>query len=388
MEKNARKTPFVLTIVVTSVLLVMCLTGTILYASLAVNQSKSVPNVGVVGALSATVTSNTITVTNDMDCVLRVAPTASGVTFSSTQWFKQDNGWYYYYRVIKQNDTAKAITLTGATNSNITVELAQAQYVIDTTSTTGKKAGFVVEWSSRDVRAQAEVLGTYTSDGLDITKGDTIEPSTIVMYSGHDTNRRVPSTSTNSSATSQGVFQATKQSSGSYAFDKINLSSVDGAFEAISTANAISLYNNATATVVYTIQVITNEVDFVDKTSTFSNGNWTTYVALTSAPQSFVLASESTATSGYTTYFVSKPVAPGEYVELTKGTDNVLKFTGQTADSIGLYLSVSIIDTMTFYNSYVGKPEKDNYLAWLKSLDSNYSGKTYFNDFKKLISSD
>ncbi len=385
MNKNARRTPFVLIVVVTAVLLAVCLAGTILFASLALNQSKNVPGVGVVGSLSATVANGSITVTSDMDCVLRATPlVSSGVTFNSNQWFLQDNGWYYYYKVIKRDDSSKTISLTGATSSNISVELAQAQYALDTTSSNGKEAGFIVEWSSRDLYATVGTLGTLTTDGVDITNGGTMDANDLIlMYSGHSANRRIPGSSTDTGATSANAsFVATKQSDGSFAFNKVKMPSATS-FDTITSSNAITIYNNSNVTVIYAIQII-NGGSQPAKNSVFSNGNWTTYITLNSAPQTFIKASDSTATSGYNTYFVSAPISPGQYVDLSSGTDSKLYFD-ITDTETSIRMSVSSMDTMTFYNNYLNQPVQDKYLAWLKSLDSNYSGKTYYNDFKKLI---
>lgn len=381
LNKSARSTPFVLSIVVTALLLVICMTGTILFASLSVNQSKTVTGVGVLGTLSATVGTGTITVSNDMDCVLRVAPLASGITFSSSQWYLQDNGWYYYYRVIKQADSAKTVTLTGATAANIMVELAQAQYITDAT-TGAAKAGFITEWASRNLNATSEVLGQYTSDGLNITYGNQAN-SAIVMYSGHDQTRRVPSSSYSTEDTN--CFMATRSGS-YYVFDKINLSS-GSSYETITSSNAITLYNNTDISVVYMIQIIDGGAQ-PNKSSAFSNGNWTTYIDTTpdATSRTFTLASSSTATSGYSTYFVSSVVSPGQYVDLTSGTDNQLYFDSVTDTQIPIRISVTSIDTMTFYNNYLNSPNLDGYLAWLRSLDSNYSGATFYSDFVKIIS--
>ena len=380
MNKSARRTPFVLAIVVTALLFVISMTGTILFAALSVNQSKTVTNVGVVGTLSATISANTIAVNNDMDCVLRVSPLSTGITFASAQWFLQDNGWYYYYKVIGKADTNKTITLTGATTTNIAVELAQAQYLVE--SSTGiTKAGFITEWASRDINSNiSEFLGEYTSDGLQVTYGNQSNAA-IVMYSGHDQTRRIPSSSYTTEEPNR--FKATKTGD-HYVFNKINLTSGTN-FESITDSNAITIYNNTDITVIYMIQVIDGGTQ-PGKNSVFSNGNWTTYLDTTPNASSrfFVKAESSSATDGYSTYFVSRSVAPGEYVDLTNGTDNKLYFSNLPEDT-PIRLSVTSVDTMTFYNSYVDTPTGDKYLAWLKSLDENKSGATFYTDFTKIL---
>jgi len=384
LNKSARRTPFVLAIVVTVLLFVISMTGTILFAALSVNQSKTVTNVGVVGTLSATISANTIAVDNDMDCVLRVAPLSNGITFASAQWFLQDNGWYYYYKVIGKADASKTITLTGATTTNIEVELSQAQYLVDS-STGVVKAGFITEWANRNINSNSsELLGEYTTDGMQITYGNQSNAA-IVVYSGHDQTRRVPSSS--STTEEQNRFKATKTGD-YYVFDKINLTTTGGTnFESITDSNAVTIYNNTDITVIYMIQIIDGGSQ-PNKSSVFSNGNWTTYLDTTpdATSHTFVKAASSSATSGYSTYFVSRAVAPGEFVDLTNGADNKLYFDLDTSPAdTPIRLSVTSIDTLTFYNNYAKTPTEDKYLAWLKSLDTNKSGATFYTDFTKFL---
>ncbi len=365
-------------VIVLTLLLFLCTTGTILYATMSVTKNQTGEQFGVVGTLKAVVSNNTITVTNDMECVMRATPLSSGITFGSN-WVLQDNGWYYYGQVLSKSTSGQAITLTGATTSNLAVELAQAQYLTSKDASgnvTGVKSGFITEWASRDVNSTTNsTLGIYTTDGLKITKSSS--NNTIIMYSGHDEDRRIPSGAYSTDNT-QNRFKATRNSSGYYVFDQINLGS-GTTFETITSTNAVTLYNNSKISVVYMFQVI-NSGHQPTKNSKFSNGNWTTYIDTTPSGSShtFVKAEGSTATD-YSTYFISKVVAPGEYVDVTNGADNLLDFgTALTESETAIRLSVSSIDTMTFYYKYMNTPTSDNYLNWLTKL-----GGSYYSDFVK-----
>lgn len=381
MSSKVSKFPLIISITVTAVLIAVSLTAGILWASLSINRNLQLDNAGQVATLSATVGSGSITVTNDMDCVMRVNPLATGITFSSTYWTLQDNGWYYYYKVIKANDANKTISLAGANANNVLVELMQAQYSLD--SSGAPKGGFILEWASRDMtNSDNEIFGSITSDNLNLGTN----PPVIVMFSGHNESRRVPSSEIGANA----HFWAEGTPGGAYHVSKISLpgasSITDSSVEAINSSNAITIYNNSTVTMVYTIQVI-NGGSEPTKASTFDNGNWTTYIdtAPADTTNKWVLASSSGVTSGYSTYFVSRPVAPGQYVDLTNGSDSQLYF-GVTETSTPLHFSVSGIDTMSFYNNYLGTPNTDKYLSWLSALDANTAGATtYFSDFEKLL---
>ncbi len=378
MNKSAHRTPFVL-VIVAVVLLFIASTASILYATITLTKNQAGSQVAVVGDLKAVVTENTITVTNDMECVMRATPLARGITFGE-DWVLQDSGKYYYGKVLSKSSSGQTITLTGATADNVLVELAQAQYLQKKDSSgnvTGVASGFIVEWASRNVNNNAnDTLGTYTTDKLDILYNDQ-ENNTIVMYSGHDETRRVP----NSAYTEDEIrrFKATKNDGGYYVFDQINLGD-DDTFETIDSSKVITLYNNSKFSVVYMFQVINNGHE-PTKDSVFSNNNWTTYVDTTPSGDSrtFVKASESSVTSGYSTYFVSKIVAPGEYVDVTNGADNKLYFDSSlTEETTTIRLSVSSIDTMTFYYKIMNTPTEDKYLNWLQKL-----GGTYYKDFVK-----
>ena len=384
MSTKSSKMPLTIAIVFTAVLFTVCLSATVLLAAINIARSLDAGTVGGVGELNSTVNSGSISVTNDMDCVMRVLPLASGVTFGASYWVRQDNGWYYYNRIIKADDANKTVALTGATSSNVLVELMQAQYSTDAHG--DPNGGFIVEWASRDMFISgASTLGQYTTDGLNILKKYNTN-STIVMFSGHDEDRRMPP----STGGDENHFQATRVNN-YYVFNKVSITGESVDMEAITSSNAITLYNNSQTRTVFTIQII-NGGHAPNKSSTFSNGNWTTYVDedTSDSTNKWKLASESSATTGYNTYFVSKPVDPGEYVDLTNGSDNQLIFDTELNEATTpLRFTISSIDTMTFYHTYLGNPNSDAYLAWLNALDQNSAGATsYYADFAKLLSAD
>lgn len=373
-KSKAYSVPTVIGIVFVALVVTVSLASSIVFAALSISRSLSLSPVGEVAALNATVSSGSVSVSIEVDCVMRATPLASGVTFGSS-WIAQDNGWYYYNKVIKTTDSTKSFAITGATASNIAVELMQAQYSSDDAGT--PKGGFILEWASRNMNStDTQFLGEYTTDGLQITYGGATN-STIVMYSGHNQARRVPS----SESSSVSHFSATK--SGSYfVVDKVNITDTAGNYDTITSSNAITLYNNSNVHVVYALQVI-NGGHEPTKASVLNNGNWTTYIdtAPTNATNSWVLASSSNASSGYTTYFVSKPVAPGGYVDLTSGSDTNLYFDfDSSVTSTELHFSVTSLDTMSFYNNVLGTPTTDKYLSWLSGL-----GATYLSDFQKVL---
>lgn len=382
LDKKAFRMPSVITIVFATIILTISLTASVLFAALSVERDFNT-GAGSVADLSVTINSGSITINNEMDCVVRASPLAAGVTFASNIWFLQDNGWYYYYKVVKATDANKTIAIAGASSTNVAVELMQAQYLLDTDGTPA--GGFIMEWAERDMKkSYDETLGGFTSDGLDISCGATMPVSKIVMYSGHYEDRRIPPAGMSNNGNH---FMATNKG-GYYAFDKVNLSDTadNPAFESMTDDTAIAFYNNAPVSMVYIIQVI-NGGHEPTKDSTFSNGNWTTYLdtAPSDSGNAWVPASGSSATSGYTTYFVSNPVGAGEYVTLTNGSDNQLYFD-LTDPTTSVRFSVTGIDVMSFYYKYLGQPTLSKYLAWLQALDTNTTGTTtFYSDFEKFL---
>jgi len=388
LNKSARDRPFIIAVSL-MVFFMLISFGSVTYtlATLLIEKNHSNVGVGKVGVFLANISANKITVANTMDCVMRARRLTTAVEFSETEWFLQNNGWYYYYRVIGENDTNKSVTVTGVTSENVIVELCQAQYRVEKDSSgnvTSVTGGFLKEWSSRDmsVTANENLSSSQTSDGIAVT-----DANLIMMFSGHQADRRVPESEFSTTGSSTDRFQATRSSDGTYyTFDKIRLGSASTSFESLTEDTALTIYNNTRTYMVYTMQIIDGGHQ-PTKASTFSNGNWTTYVDTGSgSDHEFSLATESTA-STYSTYFVSKIVAPGAYVDLTTGSDNQLCFDSAIADAnLTIHLAVSGIDCMSFYKNYIKNPSQDKYLVWLKSLESNQSGSSYYTDFAKLLS--
>lgn len=372
MNKSARNRPFVLVFAIVAVLFLVSM-ASVLYATLSVNRTQKGESVAVVGDLKATVGAGSITVTNDMDCVLRATPIGSGVSFDTTNWYAQSNGWYYYYKVIGKNDSTKTITLSGATSDNVQVELMQAQYLKGENSKV--TAGFITEWASRDViNTKVDAYdNAMTSDGIALAN-----PTAIMMFSGHAEDRRVPEATYQDNDRLRAT-KVTDSDDSYFKFDKINITG-DSSFETINKTTAIALYNNSTVSVVFMIQIIDGGTQPTKK-SEFSNGNWTTYVR--DSNKKYTKAASSDLTSGYDTFFVSKAVAPGAYIELTNGSDNKLYFDSLTTTSneTTIHLTVSSVDTLTFDYAYDSTAGADNYLSWLKSL-----GDSYYKDFITVFS--
>ncbi len=369
MGSKASSRPVSILLVALALIVTLSLTASVLFAAITLTRNFPSVTVGQVGTLSATITNNTITVANEMDCVVRASPLASGITFGSG-WTLQENGWYYLNRIISKDDANKTLSVTGATASNIAVELMQTGYTLEDEK---PNAGFIVEWAERDMLNTSDGhLGGVTTDGLDLSYGGGDYQAEIVMFSGHDETRRLPASTGTSADTNH--FRATKTG----AYYNFNEVSIDGStYTAINNSNAIIMYNNSHVQTIYAIEIVNGGHSAI-KGTTFPG--WTTYVD-NGGGAAWVLGSSSSASATGKTYIVSPPLNPGEYVTLCNGTGAQIYFPSSvTETTTPLRFTVSSIDTMTFYYQYLKSPTTNKYLAWLTAL-----GGDHYDNFTKLL---
>ncbi|MBO5103316.1 MAG: hypothetical protein J6C13_04420 [Clostridia bacterium] len=364
-KHNTNVASLALTILFASICAI-CLTTGIVWAALTISKSIENSSVGQPATLETTINSGSITVNNKMPCVMRATATASGVTFDTTNWTKQVNGWYYYNSVIASG--GKTVSVTGATANNVVVELMQANYNTTTNSSskTIPAGGFIPEWATRDMTgaAASNLSNTYTVDGVSLggyKYGETASQKFAVYYGTSTVGGKYATTGT------YAKFQLTQTSGATYKFDKVRLTSAteDAEFSTITTSNAIKLYNNSTVPMVFSFQFASgtnSSSTSAMEVSGFNSTGWTAY------------------TYESKEHFYSTTVLPGQYVTLTDGTATVVfgEANGGTKD---VFLTISAIDSNTFYTTFNPSTAGDPYLAWLNKL-----GSTYLTQFQNMLS--
>ena len=334
-------------IVLSATVLTICLCAGVVWAALSTTFNSNNQTIDV-ARLSSSVTTNTITVTNDMPCVMRVSPLNSTVEnklrSDATNWTEQYNGWYYYNSILTAVNTDTPnheITVNGVAEGNVIVELMQANYGYS--SGTIPSGGFIIEWGpwNFDKRTSPVVHSTYTTDGLNLNN---FVGWYIAAFLGNTTIGSLEGSDNYNLRVSDGVLQA-------YTTDWAN----------ITDTNALRVYNNATMPMIIRFTATANNT--VNISSLFTATGWTV------------------TTSGNTlTCTMSAAVLPGEYVALLNS------YSATAAQSIAntqFRINISAVDSVSYYTTLVDNASADPYLNWLSKL-----GGTYLTDYQSKVTDD
>ena len=336
-------------IVLSATVLTICLCAGVVWAALSTTFNSNNQTIDV-ARLSSSVTANTITVTNDMPCVMRVSPLNSTVENNlrgdATNWTEQYNGWYYYNSILTAVDTDTsnhAITVNGVAEGNVIVELMQANYGYS--SGTIPSGGFIIEWGPWNFNQNNTLLhSTYTTDGVNL---DDFAGLYIAAFLGNTTIGSLEGSDNYNLRVSGGVLQA-------YTTDWAN----------ITDTNALRVYNNATMPMIVTFTATADNAN--DISSLFTATGWTV------------------ATSGNTlTCTMSAAVLPGEYIALLNSTSATA--AASIADT-NFRINVSAVDSVSYYTSIDTSTDAethDPYLNWLHQL-----GGTYLTDYQSKVTDD
>ena len=336
-------------IVLSATVLTICLCAGVVWAALSTTFNSNNQTIDV-ARLSSSVTANTITVTNDMPCVMRVSPLNSTVENNlrgdATNWTEQYNGWYYYNSILTAVDTDTsnhAITVNGVAEGNVIVELMQANYGYS--SGTIPSGGFIIEWGPWNFNQNNTLLhSTYTTDGVNL---DDFAGLYIAAFLGNTTIGSLEGSDNYNLRVSGGVLQA-------YTTDWAN----------ITDTNALRVYNNATMPMIVTFTATADNAN--DISSLFTATGW------------------AVATSGNTlTCTMSAAVLPGEYIALLNSTSATA--AASIADT-NFRINVSAVDSVSYYTSIDTSTDAethDPYLNWLHQL-----GGTYLTDYQSKVTDD
>ncbi len=341
-------------IVLSATVLIICLCAGVVWAALSTiynNENDDNFQDIDVARLYSSVTTNTIKVTNDMPCVMRVSPLNSTVEnklrSDATNWTEQYNGWYYYNSILTAVNTDTPnheITVNGVAEGNVIVELMQANY--DYSSGTIPSGGFIIEWGPWNFNKKTSpvVHSTYTTDGVHLNNFVGLY---IAAFLGNTTIGSLKGSDNYNLRVSGGVLQA-------YTTDWAN----------ITDTNALRVYNNATMPMIITFTATANNT--VNISSLFTATGWTV------------------ATSGKTlTCTMSAAVLPGEYVALLNS------YSATAAQSIAntqFRINISAVDSVSYYTSIDTSKDAethDPYLNWLRLL-----GGTYLTDYQSKVTDD
>ncbi len=337
-------------IVLSATVLTICLCAGVVWAALSTTFNSNNQTIDV-ARLSSSVTTNTITVTNDMPCVMRVSPLNSTVENNlrsdATNWTEQYNGWYYYNSILTAVDTDTpnhAITVNGVAEGNVIVELMQANYGYS--SGTIPSGGFIIEWGPWNFNQKNTLLhSTYTTDGVYL---DDFAGLYIAAFLGNTTIGSLEGSDNHNLRVSGGVLQA-------YTTDWAN----------ITDTNALRVYNNATMPMIVTFTATAAD-NASDISSLFTATGWTV------------------ATSGTTlTCTMATAVLPGEYIALLNSASATA--AASIADT-NFRINVSAVDSVSYYTSIDTSTDAethDPYLNWLHQL-----GGTYLTDYQSKVTDD
>ena len=340
-------------IVLSATVLTICLCAGVVWAALSTTFNSSNQTIDV-ARLSSSVTANTITVTNDMPCVMRVSPLNSTVENNlrgdATHWTEQYNGWYYYNSILTAVDTDKpnhAITVNGVAEGNVIVELMQANYGYS--SGTIPSGGFIIEWGpwNFDKRTSPVVHSTYTTDGVYL---DDFVGWYIAAFLGNTTIGSLKGSDNYNLRVSGGVLQGNATDS------------ADTGWATISNTNALRVYNNATMPMIIRFTATANNT--VNISSLFTATGWTV-----------------TTSSTTLTCTMSTAVLPGEYVNLLDS-----RSVATNIDDTQFRINVSAVDSVSYYTSIDTSADAethDPYLNWLRQL-----GGTYLTDYQSKVTDD
>ena len=346
-------------IVLSATVLIICLCAGVVWAALSTKYNNAnddnFQDIDV-ARLSSSVTTNTITVTNDMPCVMRVSPLNSTVENNlrgdATNWTEQYNGWYYYNSILTAVDTDTpnhAITVNGVAEGNVIVELMQANYGYS--SGTIPSGGFIIEWGpwNFDKRTSPVVHSTYTTDGVYL---DDFVGLYIAAFLGNTTIGSLEGSDNYNLKVSGGVLQGNATDS------------ADTGWATISNTNALRVYNNATMPMIVTFTATADNTN--DISSLFTTTGWTV------------------ATSGKTlTCTMSAAVLPGEYIALLNSASAT---AAQSIADTQFRINVSAVDSVSYYTSIDTSTDAethDPYLNWLRQL-----GGTYLTDYQSKVTDD
>ena len=340
-------------IVLSATVLTICLCAGVVWAALSTTFNSNNQTIDV-ARLSSSVTANTITVTNDMPCVMRVSPLNSTVENNlrddTTNWTEQYNGWYYYNSILTavNTDTPNhAITVNGVAEGNVIVELMQANYGYS--SGTIPSGGFIIEWGPWNFNQKNTLLhSTYTTDGLKLD-----DPVLyIAAFLGNTTIGSLEGSDDYKLRVSGGVLQGNATDS------------ADTGWATISNTNALRVYNNATMPMIIRFTATANNT--VNISSLFTATGWTV------------------TTSGTTlTCTMSAAVLPGEYIALLNSASATA--AASIADT-QFRINVSAVDSVSYYTSIDTSTDAethDPYLNWLHQL-----GGTYLTDYQSKVTDD
>ena len=342
-------------IVLSATVLTICLCAGVVWAALSTTFNSNNQTIDV-ARLSSSVTANTITVTNDMPCVMRVSPLNSTVENNlrddTTNWTEQYNGWYYYNSILTavNTDTPNhAITVNGVAEGNVIVELMQANY--DYSSGTIPSGGFIIEWGPWNFNKKTSpvVHSTYTTDGVYL---DDFVGLYIAAFLGNTTIGSLEGSDNYNLRVSGGVLQGNATDS------------ADTGWATISNTNALRVYNNATMPMIIRFTATAN--NSVNISSLFTATGWTVK------------------TSGTTlTCTMSAAVLPGEYIALLNSASATA--AASIADT-NFRINVSAVDSVSYYTSIDTSTDAethDPYLNWLHQL-----GGTYLTDYQSKVTDD
>ena len=342
-------------IVLSATVLIICLCAGVVWAALSTtynNENDDNFQDIDVARLYSSVTTDTITVTNDMPCVMRVSPLNSTVEnklrSDATNWTEQYNGWYYYNSILTAVDTDTpnhAITVNGVAKGNVIVELMQANY--DYSSGTIPSGGFIIEWGPWNFNQKNTLLhSTYTTDGLKLD-----DPVLyIAAFLGNTTIGSLEGSDDYKLTVSGGDLQGNATDS------------ADTGWATISNTNALRVYNNATMPMIIRFTATANNT--VNISSLFTATGWTV------------------TTSGNTlTCTMSAAVLPGEYVNLLDS-----RSVATNIDNTQFRINVSAVDSVSYYTSIDTSKDAethDPYLNWLRQL-----GGTYLTHYQSKVTDD
>ena len=319
---------------------VACLTMGIVYASLTIKKDGSVSMNP--ANIQVAVTTNTITVTNEVPCVLRVAPKTetmrAALATDTTNFTEQFNGWFYYNSVLAANSTGQDITLTGASATNISAEVMQAQYDANVAG------GFLWEWGNNAVGSNFLVNESPAVDGeFAIFIGDT---------------KIADGTQVNDADAGFSIDADNDLYKYTYTVNSVeNTLSIDA-------SHKFSIYNNSNKPIVFTYQIISQTgetasaiaADILAKSQDTTNANWT-------------------ATTNSDGYSYNIAIQPGCSFDLIGSTTTL-------ADST-FRMTISILDVDTFYrDDSTNRATYNSYYAWLYKLGGNTN--TYVDDYRTM----
>ena len=397
-------------------LLAICLCAGIVWAALSTTFTKENANIGIAD-LSSTVSNGSITISNDLDCVMRVAPLSQDVENSlkadTTHWTKQYNGWYYYNSIISANSNP-TVSVTDISATNILVELMQANYATETVTVDQNQVqaptgGFIIEWGPWNFDKNNTILGGNTTDGNSLGN---FSQSVVAAFYGNSTIGSFFGGNTTDNYSLQinnGIIQVNTSSTSTPSWQDIS--------------SDVRLYNNSTVPMVMSFDITIIDTTVIEDLSSIINtDNWSSSDGSHFVSKNVVLPGQ------YLTVISSNATVNTEDIKLIdcttcNGLGNistdcttcggtglvddavqcaVCTGTGQivntctTCNGAGeirnpnttpFSLNVSVVDSVSYHLNY-NTSTNDPYLKWLDGLDTSADNIYYTQYVNKVNSGD